>query len=427
MKKWRRAGMVLLGIAILAASGPALAGPAAIEGAQAKEVVTGDKYVTGQIIRNESTIKGDLIFWGQNISSTGTVEGDAIGLGQDVSLWGSVLGNVRVGGVSLNLAGRTGKNVTAFGGTINLAQGSVVDGSVTAFGGTIYLDGKIKGHTTVGGPNVVLGGEFFGDVDVSDFGGNRPRFRDPWMSRSPFHNRRTKAKLTVLPGAIVHGTLRFHGSNADIQKGAHIADFQWSKPDAAPERETWGIQWYVWRFVRLLFTTGVYFLMGLLLLNLFPAFFRRAADFASRKPWSAVGSGAIGLFLGIAVVIACVVLLVMSLIMSPMFGIMSGMTATAFYGLLFFLAAVPAALWLGGLILKKRPSAYRLAAGLVALRVGLFLLMLLGRVPAIGPVFPALGFLVRFGVLLLGGGALLHALWESCRTARRADGYSDPV
>jgi hypothetical protein len=167
--------------------------------------------------------------------------------------------------------------------------------------------------------------------------------------------------------------------------------------------------------------------MGLLLLKLFPAFFRRAAEFAAQKPWSAIGRGAIGLISGIAVAIACVILLVLSLIMSPAFGIMSGLAATAFYGLLFFLAAFPAALWLGGLILKERPLAYRLAVGVVVLKVGLFVLMLLGKVPTVGPVFPALGILVRFGVVLLGGGALLHALWESCLAAKRRDGYGDPI
>lgn len=423
MKSWRKTCAVFLGIAILALSGPVLARSSAARAEEAipgDRYVAGDKYVRGQIVRNESTVKGDLIFWGQNISSTGTVEGDVIGVGQDVSLSGSILGNVRVGGSTVKLIGRTGKNVTAFGGAVSLGQGSVVDGSVTAFGGSVDLGGKIKGHSIVGGRNVVLGGEFFGDVDVNSFGKKESRFRDFGMRRPSFRDRRPETRLTVLPGAIIHGTLRFGGSSADIQKGARVTDFQWAKPGtAAPEKQTWGVYWYAWRFVRLLFTTGVYFLMGLLLFRLFPAFFERAAGFAARKPWSSVGHGAIGLFSGIAVAIVCVILLALSLIMSPAFGIMSGVAATAFYGLLFFLAAVPAALWLGGLILKDRSLAYRLGAGLVVLKVGLFALMLLGRVPAVGPVFPVLGFLVRFGVVLLGGGALLRALWESCLAARR--------
>jgi len=150
MKSWRKARVVFLGIVLLTVSGPVLARPSGIDVIQAKEVVSGDKFATGQIITNEGTIKGDLIFGGQNISSTGTVEGDVIGAGQDISLPGKVLGNVRVGGATVHLAGQIGKNVTLFGAAISLAQSSVVDGSATVFGGSITLDGKIKGRTLIG-------------------------------------------------------------------------------------------------------------------------------------------------------------------------------------------------------------------------------------------------------------------------------------
>lgn len=429
MKSWCKAGAVLLGIAFLAAAGPAAALPPATGAIEAGDkAVAGDRYMAGQIVRNEGTVKGDLIFWGQNVSSTGTVEGDVIGVGQGVSVGGATLGNVRVGGATVDLTGRTGRNVTAFGGSVGLARGSVVGGSVTAFGGSIDLNGTIRGRAIVGGRNVVLGGEFFGDVDVNNFDTKGWWSRDPGTSGPSFRDRRPRTKLTVLPGTIIHGALRFRGAEADIQKGARVADFQWIKPSAAQEKETWGAYQYAWKSVRLLFTTGVYFLMGLLLLRLFPVFFTRAAEFASLRPWSAVGRGAVGLLSVIVAVVACVILLVLSLVMSPVFGIMSGLAATAFYGLLLFLAAVPAALWLGGLILKGRPLAYRLGAGVVAIKVGLFILLLLGQVAATGPVFPVLRFLVRFGVVLLGGGALLHALWESCRAAGRGDGPApDPA
>jgi hypothetical protein len=423
MKNWRKARVIFLGIILLAVSGPALARSSGIEVIQAKEVVPGDRFATGQIITNEGIIKGDLIVGGQNISSTGTVEGDVIGAGQDVSLSGNVLGNVRVGGATISLTGQAGKNVTLFGGAISLARSSVVNGSVTAFGGSISLDGKIKGRTLVGGRNVVLGGEFFGDVDVNNFAMRGPRFRDFGMSRFRFRDRHPEAKLIVLPGTIIHGVLRFRGASADIQKGAQVADFQWIKPEiAAPERHKSGIYWYVWKSVRLLFTTAVYFLMSLLLLKLFPAFFGRSAEFAAQKPWSAIGHGVIGLFSGIAVAIACILLLVLSFIMSPAFGIVSGIAATAFYGLFFFLAIVPAALWLGGLMFKERSLAYRLGAGVIALNVGLFILAMLGTVSTVGPVFSTLGCLVRFCVVLLGGGALLRALWEGCAAAKRGHG-----
>jgi cytoskeletal protein CcmA (bactofilin family) len=422
MKSWREVRVVLLGVILLAMSGPVLARPSGIDVVGAKDVVAGDKFATGQIITNEGTIKGDLVFAGQNISSTGTVEGDVIGAGQDISLSGNVLGNVRVAGATLHLTGQTGKNATLFGGAVSLAQSSVVKGSVTAFGGSVALDGKITGRTVVYAGNVVLAGEFFGDVDINDSGARGSRFHGFGMGRSPFRDRHSKTKLTVLPGTIIHGALRFRGSSADIQKGAQVPDFRWTKPGTAAPANHWpGVYWYAWKLVRLLFTTAVYFLMGLLLLKLFPAFFNRAAELAVQKPWNAIGRGVIGLLSGIAVAIGCVILIALSLIMSPAFGIVSAMAAVAFYALLFFLAAVPAALWLGGLMCRERPPAYRLAAGVVVINGGLFILAMLGRVPAVGPIFPAIAFIVRFAVVLLGGGALLHALWESCVAAKKSD------
>jgi hypothetical protein len=422
MKSWREVRVVLLGFILLAMSGPALARPSGIDVVGAKDVVVGDKFATGQIITNEGTIKGDLVFAGQNISSTGTVEGDVIGAGQDISLSGNVLGNVRVAGATVHLTGQTGKNATLFGGAVSLAQSSVVKGSVTAFGSSVALDGKITGRTVVYAGNVVLAGEFFGDVDINSSRARGSRFRGFGMGRSPFHGHHSKARLTVLPGTIIHGALRFRGLSADIQKGAQVTDFQWTKPEIAASAKHWpGVYWYVWKLVRLFFTTAVYFLMGLLLLRLFPAFFTRAAEFAAQKPWNAIGRGVIGLFSGIAVAIACVILIALSLIMSPAFGIVSGIAATAFYALLFFLAAVPAALWLGGLMFRERPPVYRLAAGVVVINGGLFILVMLGGVPAVGPVFRAIAFIVRFAVVLLGGGALLKALWESCVAAKKSD------
>ena len=270
----------------------------------------------------------------------------------------------------------------------------------------------IKGKVVIGGRHVVLNGEFFGDVDVNNFG----------MKEHRFDHASPKATLTVLPGTIIHGTLRCRGSSADIQQGAKVGDIQWVKSTVtASEKQKRELNHYLWKFVRLMVTMAVYFLLGLLLFKLFPAFFGYAFEFVSRKPWNAVGYGLIAVFSTIAAAIACVVLLVMSLVMSPAFGLISGIAVTGFYALLFFLAMVPVALWLGTLILKEKPQAYRFGAGLIILNVGIYVLKMLGGLPAIGPVFPALTLVVKFGVVLLGGGALLHAIRDVYVAAKQQE------
>jgi len=407
-----RVCLLLVGITLLV-TGTVWARSSATVVIPPREVVEGDRWVAGQLIRNEGTVRGDLVFAGQNISSTGTIEGDAIGAGQDIFIGGSVLGDVRAAGASVNLAGHIGKNVNAAGANVSLARGGTIEGTMRAFAASVNLDGKVRGKTRIGARTIVLGGEFLGDVDVNNYDRHKPRAGDG----------REKTKLTVLPGAVIHGTLTFRGESADIQKGAQVKDFQWAKPPSAQAgKERRVIYRHAWKFVRLLFTIAVYFLMGLLLLKTFPTFFRRAVGYLGGKPWNALDYGAIRLTAGFAVAIACIVLLVLSVIMSPAFGIVSSLGAIAFYAGLFLFAAIPVSLWLGSLMFNEKSEAYRLGAGLVVLNVGLFVFMLLGLLPLVGPVFSGLSFAIKLAVLLLGTGGLIHALRKAVSPDRSLEG-----
>jgi hypothetical protein len=411
MKKWRKTGWLVLMMVFLMVAGIVWAESSAIVTVKKDQIVPGDKFVGGQIIKNDGVIKGDLIFWGQNISSTGTVEGDFIGMGQDVNLSGNVLGDVRAGGSTVNLGSAIGKNVNVFGGVIKFLDNSVIHGNVIAFGGQVNINGKVKGKTMIGAGNVVLNGEFFGDVNINNFGAPEPGKEE------------TKASLTVLPGTVIHGKLKFQGGTAQIQKGAQVADFQWIKSKITPgEKQQREVQSYIWKFIKLLFTTVAYFLIGLLLIRLFRTISGKMEQFTIAKPWSAVGCGLIALASAVAAAIVCVILLVFSFFMSPSFGLVFGLAATAGYIVLFYLATIPAALWLGRLILKeKRDTAYRFGVGLVVFNLGLFVLDLLGKLPTVGPVFPGLSFIIRFGAALLGVGALLYAIREIYLTAKKTE------
>jgi hypothetical protein len=160
----------------------------------------------------------------------------------------------------------------------------------------------------------------------------------------------------------------------------------------------------------------------LLFLRLFPAFLRDSAAHISERPWRSLGVGVIGLIAAIAVAIGCILLLVLSIIMSPVFGIVSAIASSAFYALLVLLAAMPVALWLGSLILGERSAAYQLLMGVIVLKAGLFALMLLGLIPAVGAAFGVLSFLAKMAILFLGAGALLHAMRTACARKPVAEG-----
>ena len=400
MKKWHKNSWLVLVVLLLVLSAGVWAQSSEIVTIPKDQVIAGDKFAGGQIVRNDGVIQGDMFFAGQSVTSTGNIEGDAIGMGQDINLSGNIMGDVRAGGSTVTLGGSVGKNVNVFGGVIKLSESAAIEGNLIAFGGQINLNGKIKGRTTIGGGTIVLNGEFFGDVEINNFDISEPEEED--------HS----ASLTVLPGTIIHGKLKFRGASAQIENGARVADFEWVKSKITAEKKQQKAIWdMIWKVIKLLFTTVAYFLIGLLLINLFRTIAAGVEQFTAAKPWNAVGYGLIALVSTIAALIVCVVLLVMSMIMSPSFGLVFGVTAIAGYIVLFYLAIIPAALWLGRLILKeKRDITYRFGLGLVVLNLGLFALELLGKLPVVGPAFPGLGFIIRFGAILLGAGALLYAI-----------------
>lgn len=393
------------------ASGITLAKSSTIDTVKPGEVFPRDKFVAAQNFRNDGTIKGDLFFWAQSASSTGTVTGDVIGAGQDVSLSGTVQGNIRAVGGTVTVSGTVMKNVITCGPTVLLTDGSRIDGSLITCGQSIVINGTVKGNTHIYGENIALQGEFFGDVTVNHFGIDK-------QDRDDFN---LKDSLTVLPGAVIHGKLTFEGTAADIQKGARVADFKWIKTKAARDegisQET---RKQIWKFVKLLFTTIVLFLIGLALYKSFPTVFNGMGDLSAQKPWNAILYGLIVVFTTIPAVVTFIVLMALSVIMSPAFGLIFGLTATGTYVTLFYFSTIPAALWLGNLILKNRTNVLlRFGLGLILFNLTLFILNLLAALHIAGPLFAAVAFIVKFGGVLLGTGVLMHAIKELFALTRR--------
>jgi cytoskeletal protein CcmA (bactofilin family) len=403
--------LLSLPVIFFMACGTALAMSLTIETVKPGEVFPRDKFIAAQNFRNDGLIKGDLFFWAQNASSTGTVTGDIIGAGQDVSLSGTVQGNIRAVGGSVTVSGNVMKNVIACGPVVLLTGDSRIDGSLIACGQSIAVNGKVKGNTLIYGEKITLQGEFFGDVTINNFGIDK-QDRDDWD---------LKDSLTVLPGTVVHGTLKYKGSTADIQKGARVADFKWTKTKTAPDkgisRETGK---HIQDFVKLLFTTVVLFLIGLMLYKSFPAVFTGMGDFSAHKPWNAILYGLIAVFSTIPAMVLFIVLMVLSFIMTPAFGLIFGITAATAYVGLFYFSTIPAGLWLGNLILRNNPNLLlRFGLGLILFNLILYILNLLADLHIAGPLFMAVAFIIKFGAVLLGAGILMHTAKELYAAARR--------
>jgi len=375
---------------------------------KAGETVEGDRFAFVQMLRNDGIIKGDLVFLAQKAASSGTVEGDAIGGGQSVDLSGTILGNVRAAGKNVVLSGKVGKNVNAFGETVRLRKGSTVGGSLVSGARTVIAGGGVRGDVRLFAESVTLDGEFFGDVTINSGFENLKDEND----RHP-----VKTKLTVLPGTVVHGTLTFTGSAADVSKDARIGKFDWKKTPESVSAFRAGET--VWDVVRTVFMTVALMLLGLLLFRAFPSAFARIDDFAFQKPWNASAWGLAVIFSPVAAIVLFILLLALSVLITPAFGLVFGVATAGMYALLVLLSSVPAGMLVGRLIAGNRSMTARLIIGLAALGGVMALVDLAGHIPAAGHAFNAIAFIIRFCAVMIGTGALAHEVKEAM-AARQA-------
>ncbi len=410
-KRMFKTGLLPLAVIFCMASGIAFAKSTTIQTIKSGEIFPRDKFAAAQNFRNDGTIKGDLFVWAQSVSSTGTVNGDIIGAGQDVSLSGTVQGNIRTVGSNVTVSGNVARNVIVCGAVVMVTDSSAIDGSLIACGKNVVVGGKVKGNSVIFGEKIILQGEFFGDVTVNYVN----------IDKKDREDIDVKDSLTVLPGTVVHGILKYGGGSADIQKGAKIADFKWIKPETAKsEGISHKTNTNIWKFVKILFTTVVLFLIGLLLNRSFPFIFNGMGEFSRQKPWNAILGGLIAVFSTIPVFVLFIVLMISAFIVSPAFGLIFGVSAVSIYAALFYFSTIPAGLWLGNLILKNNPNILlRFAMGLILLNLTVFILSLLGDLRIAGQLFSALSFIVKFGAVMLGTGILINAVKELYTAARR--------
>ena len=361
-----------------------------------KEIIPSDKFVFTQIFRNDGTIKGDSFFWCQTMALSGTIDGDLIGACQSANVDGNVFGNIRIAAATINISGKILKNVNAFAAAVNIVDSSDIGGSLLAMGSNINIDGKVKKDVRLYGKNITLNGEFFGDVTVNE---HKPE-------RKKEKKKDINSKLTILPGTVIHGTLKYAGDEVDIQKGAKVTNFEWNKPGVSENKILgMGITNYIKTIVRLIFITTLYFLAGFILFKIKPSAF---AGLEEIKPWSAASHGLVGLFSIIGAVIIFIILIALSYFISPAFGLVFGGVSAALYSFLILFSIIPAAVFTGKLIAKDKLNIiYRLVLGLIVIKLTLFVLSLLANVPLAGNIFSALEVIVRFVVIIFGTGSLI--------------------
>jgi cytoskeletal protein CcmA (bactofilin family) len=337
----------------------------------AREVIHNDLIAAGPSVRIDGTVEGDVIAATRNLTVTGHVTGDVIGFAGETVIDGIVDGNVRVFSRSLILQGTVSKNVTAFANTLDLISSGNVGGGMIAFAAEADLDGKIQRDLLGMIARSELDGLVGGQVWIR--GGN----------------------LNVAPTAEIRGTATFEGPQQPVvESGAKLASpirTEITQEMGRNRRSAGRVA------MRAVFSYGAAVVVGILLLAIFPGFFRATMREA----------GAIGLPLGVGAIalIASVFLLIFAILML-FIGVGAGVAGVMAYAPILYVAQVFVGAWLGNKIMGEPPAVTGPVVGRMA--VGLLILHVVGLIPF-------LGGLVGLVVVLWGTGAVLLGFYQMSR------------
>lgn len=329
------------------------------------EVIRGTLVAAGQSVLIDGTVEGDLVAAGDRVEVRGDVKGDIFAAGRTLLVYGNVANNAILAGHSLTLEGAVGRNVYAAGERIELDSQSRVAQAVFAAGAHGFVDGQIGDALTAAMSHLQVSGVIGKDLR---FHGNQ---------------------FTLLDTAQVGGDLitRTHRP-AHIDPGAKVSGKKIT--ELIQRRSRFLTARYYFR--ELIWLLG-FFVVGVLLLKLFPRFFEGASA-AVQSVWRSLG---LGLAVLAGVPVAAIVVAV------TLVGLPLALLSAAGYLAALYLAKIFVAAWLGRYLLK--PPAEAGYGSVAALLLGLFVLSVVAWVPY-------LGGLVRFVVLLAGLGAFAWQLYQ---------------
>lgn len=431
---------LLLVLLALSVATPALAfdgreGDTVVIGAN--EVIEDDLYVGAETFTLDGTVKGDVIAAGAVITINGTVEGDLIAAGQAVIINGTVTDDVRVGAgaVLVGEKAQIGGDIVAATGSLEVRAGSSVGNDVIFVGGQALLAGDIVRNLNVGGGGLELRGTVGGDAFIST---GDPEQAGPgpmvFMPNSPIPLPSVGPGLKIDPAAKIEGELEYVSNREiDFPGGAIAGPVKRIEPVVDPAMVTKQptlAERVVDGTLNMFRNMVTLFLLGLVLVWLFPNFLKATTERARLAPFPALGWGLVS---WAAFFFALTLILVAILFGGILFGVLTlgGLSATVIWlGVLSmttlsigfglaaaFVSKIVVALLGGKLILSKIKPEWA-EHKIWSLALGVVLFAILAAIPIFGGLFSFVVALLGLGALWLYGRDLL----KNGRTVEQAAG-----
>lgn len=333
------------------------------------EAPTDNLYLTGTDITVTVPLPADIMALGGTLTLSGAVIGDALLGGGTVNVTRGIGGDLRAAGGQVIVSGPVAGDLLLAGGSV-VASTTALDTRI--IGGNVKLMGS-GGPAYVYGADIVLSGEFAGDVEVV-----------------------ASDRLTLLEGTVIKGALKYDApqqagipASVRVEGGVTYTGASSYLP-TVEQAKTFALAGasvlFIVHIIAVLIAAG-------LLAGLFPVFSQRVADKAlSRTP----GRFALLALLGFGVAFAAPVLILILLVSFVGMGV--ALILGAAYVLLLMLGYLYAGILAGAALarglVKRTKVTWKFAL------LGMLVLYLIGVIPVIGDLVTFVLFLVATGAIV---------------------------
>jgi hypothetical protein len=324
---------------------------------------TNDKSIhkAGQNVDITGTVNGDVYCAGQTVTVDATVNGDVLCAGQTVTVDGTVHGNVRVAGQTVSLNSQVDKSVTIAAQTANIGSGTKIGNDLSLFARSTHVNGNVGRDITGGSEDMTISGTVGRNIDAN------------------------VDTLVLESGAKVGGNVTYTSQHTvQMDRGAVVSGqvIKHAPSKQANHHHVGSVAGW------LLFGLIVFLMMlvfALVLVALFPWFFREASQTMRGWPWWELLIG----FLASLFVPAIIFMLLLTIVGIPL----------AILLILFWIAAslvsgTLTAFYIGRLLLPRRSAPLMMLVGGVLLAV-------LYLIPFLNLIVIPLAYWIGLGLLLV--------------------------
>ncbi len=330
------------------------------------EVYQGNYYAAGNVVEIYGTVNGDLFLAGNDITvDSDNINGDIFAAGNSVTIKGQPKGSVRIAGQFLDISAQVRDNVMAFGQSLKVDKDSVIGGHLTFFGQMLSMSGNVNGELEGAMGTLNLSGRVGGDADI-------------YLSDSSDNN------LNLADSAIVEGTLYYQSfKELPINDQATLGGVSFNEI-TKPAKNKVDNDWFFGAIISFF----MLLIVGMIGIYLCPKYFSRAYTSVKEHP---IKTFFLGLLLLIVTPLAAV------LVAITVIGLPVALIALVFWAVGLYLAKVMAA-WLIGKFVKKLVFPKYKWHKLTTLAMGILIMILVGKIPLIGPFIVFLFYLLAWGV-----------------------------